>query len=72
MIKYLALQIFLTSYQQVWFEAGIEGNDPVDQEEEDWGETIEFGFRDNLRTIAHCHTHVQAGKWKFLHMSGIL
>ena len=46
MIKYLALQIFLTSYQQVWFEVGIEGKDPVDQEEEDWVETIEFGFRD--------------------------
>ena len=26
----------------MWFEVGIEGKDPMDQEEEDWGGTIEF------------------------------
>ena len=30
----------------MWFEVGIEGKDPMDQEEEDWGGTIEFGFQD--------------------------
>jgi hypothetical protein len=32
----------------VWFEVGIglEGKDPMDQEEEDWGGTIEFCFSD--------------------------
>ena len=28
----------------VWFEVGIEGKDPMDQEEEDWGGKIEFGY----------------------------
>ena len=28
------------------FEIGIEGKDPMDQEEEDWGGTIEFSFKD--------------------------
>ena len=28
----------------MWFEVGIEGKDPMDQEEEDWGGKIEFGF----------------------------
>ena len=27
-----------------WFELGIEGKDPMDQDEEDWGGKIEFGF----------------------------
>ena len=26
------------------FEVGIEGKDPMDQDEEDWGGKIEFGF----------------------------
>ena len=30
----------------MWFEVGIEGKDPMDQEEEDWGGTIQFGFMD--------------------------
>ena len=30
----------------MWFEAGIEGKDPMDQEEEDWGGRVEFGFCD--------------------------
>ena len=30
----------------LWFDIGIEGKDPMDQEEEDWGGTIEFGFQD--------------------------
>ena len=28
----------------VWFEVGIEGKDPMDKEEEDWGGKIEFGY----------------------------
>ena len=28
----------------VWFEVGIEGKDPMDQEEDDWGGKIEFGY----------------------------
>jgi hypothetical protein len=28
----------------MWFEVGIEGKDPMDQEEEDWGGRVEFGF----------------------------
>ena len=28
----------------MWFEVGIEGKDPMDQGEEDWGGNIEFGF----------------------------
>ena len=28
----------------MWFEIGIEGKDPMDPKEEDWGGTIEFGF----------------------------
>ena len=30
----------------MWFEVGIEGKDPMDHEEEDWGGTIQFGFKD--------------------------
>ena len=30
----------------LWFEIGIEGKDPMDQDEEDWGGKIEFGFMD--------------------------
>ena len=30
----------------MWFEVGIEGKDPMDREEEDWGGTIQFGFKD--------------------------
>ena len=29
----------------MWFEIGIEGKDSMDQDEEDWGGKIEFGFR---------------------------
>ena len=35
----------------MWFEVGIEGKDPMDQEEEDWGGIIEFGFND--KKFAH-------------------
>ena len=28
----------------VWFDIGIEGKDPMDQEEDDWGGRIEFGY----------------------------
>ena len=28
----------------VWFEMGIEGKDPMDKDEEDWGGNFEFGF----------------------------
>ena len=30
----------------MWFEVGIEGKDPMDQDEEDWGGKVEFGFAD--------------------------
>ena len=30
----------------MWFDVGIEGKDPMDQEEEDWGGKVEFGFDD--------------------------
>ena len=30
----------------MWFEVGVEGKDPMDQEEEDWGGRVEFGFCD--------------------------
>ena len=30
----------------MWFEVGIEGKDPMDHDEEDWGGKIEFGFSD--------------------------
>ena len=30
----------------MWFEIGIEGKEPMDPEEEDWGGIIEFGFDD--------------------------
>jgi hypothetical protein len=30
----------------MWFEVGIEGKDPMDQEEEDWGGRLEFGFHE--------------------------
>ena len=29
------------------FEVGIGGKDPMDQEEEDWGGKVEFGFHEN-------------------------
>ena len=32
----------------MWFEVGIEGKDPIDQEEDDWGGKIEFGFKDKI------------------------
>ena len=31
----------------MWFEIGIEGKSPMNQEEEDWGGRIEFGFSDS-------------------------
>ena len=31
----------------MWFEIGIEGKSPMDEEENDWGGRIEFGFKDN-------------------------
>ena len=54
---------------------GIEGKDPMDQDEEDWGEKIEFGFHENrkrfpqtwrtiscfLRTSAQSDTLMLAG-----------
>ena len=30
----------------MWFEIGIEGKDPMDQEEDDWGGKLEFGYSD--------------------------
>ena len=30
----------------MWFEVGIEGKDSMDQDEEDWGGKVEFGFTD--------------------------
>ena len=30
----------------MWFDIGIEGKDSMDQEEEDWGGKLEFGFSD--------------------------
>ena len=30
----------------MWFEVGIEGKDPMDQEEEDWGGRVEFGYHE--------------------------
>ena len=30
----------------MWFEVGIEGKDPMDQEEEDWGGRVEFGYQE--------------------------
>ena len=54
----------------MWFEVGIEGKDPMDQEEEDWGGKLEFGFTDKnfpqemeayfLLFDVHCLTHVKA------------
>ena len=43
----------------MWFEVGIEGKDPMDQEEEDWGEILSLGLRtrnlpSNERTIFCC------------------
>jgi hypothetical protein len=32
----------------MWFEVGIKGKDPMDQEEEDWGGRVEFGFSDTI------------------------
>ena len=29
----------------VWFDIGIEGKDPMNQEEEDWGGKLEFGYQ---------------------------
>ena len=31
----------------MWFEIGIEGKDPMDEEEDDWGGKLEFGFSDS-------------------------
>ena len=31
----------------MWFEIGIEGKSPMDEEEEDWGGKLEFGFSDS-------------------------
>ena len=28
----------------MWFEVGIEGKDPMDKDEDDWGGRLEFGF----------------------------
>lgn len=30
----------------LWFEIGIEGKDPMDNNEDDWGGNLEFGFDD--------------------------
>ena len=30
----------------MWFDVGIEGKDSMDQEEDDWGGRLEFGFSD--------------------------
>ena len=30
----------------MWFDVGIEGKSAMDQEEEDWGGRLEFGFSD--------------------------
>ena len=30
----------------MWFEIGIEGKDPMDNEEDDWGGKLEFGFNE--------------------------
>jgi hypothetical protein len=32
----------------MWFEIGIEGKDPMDKDEDDWGGRIEFGFSENI------------------------
>ena len=59
----------------MWFEVGIEGKDPMDQNEEDWGGKIEFGHQGKsfptdledhfrfLRTGAHSYTLVLVGSW---------
>ena len=31
----------------MWFEIGIEGKDPMDEKEDDWGRKLEFGFSDS-------------------------
>jgi hypothetical protein len=31
----------------MWFEIGIEGKSPMDDEEDDWGGKLEFGFSEN-------------------------
>ena len=31
----------------MWFEIGIEGKDPMDKDEDDWGGRLEFGFSEN-------------------------
>ena len=31
----------------IWFDIGIEGKDSMDQEEEEWGGRVEFGFKDS-------------------------
>ena len=30
----------------MWFDVGIKGKSAMDQEEEDWGGRLEFGFSD--------------------------
>ena len=32
----------------MWFEIGIEGKDPMDKDEDDWGGRLEFGFSENI------------------------
>ena len=32
----------------MWFEMGIEGKDPMDSDEDDWGGKLEFGFSENI------------------------
>ena len=31
----------------MWFDIGIEGKSPMDQDEDDWGGRLEFGFSEN-------------------------
>ena len=44
----------------MWFEVGVEGKDPMDQKEEDWGGRVEFGFSDkNFRCyLKACTTYL--------------
>ena len=32
----------------MWFEIVIEGKDPMDQEEDDWGDKLEFGIQEKI------------------------
>ena len=66
----------------IWLKIGIEGKCPMDQEEEDWGGKLEFGFSDSnflrilrtiffyLRTGALCQSIVLEGLWEFYPISG--